>query len=510
VFEEYRQGTSAGDGPRGTGLGLPMARRLVELHGGRLTLASPGAGATFTLELPAPVAVPAAAPTAGPTGGPAPAGPRRSAEPDTPERRGEHARLLRTVMGALLPIGVVVLLTLRLHPPHTPSHFRPWPLIAAMVVDGLVMVALWARPQRMGGRAGIASVCALGIAVLTVCLRAVDATLGDPGFTYSIVIVVVGGFLVVTQRQLAAEVGLVGIGYAVTLHSHEGHGLPVARWVAAMAFVAVTGIVLRRLMVRLEAGARAEREARRQAEQLAAAVAVAGRRKTEFLANMSHELRTPLNVIIGFSEVLEGQVFGPLNEKQAEYVGDVLSSGRHLLALINDILDLAKLEAGRMELNAHPADVTLLVDEAVSPLRRRAARRGVELDLTDGSGPGAVTADEAKLVQSVALLVSHALEVTPGGGRVRVGWGRAAGGLAIAVHDGGEPIPAADRERIFDAFAGSVPSSGSGLGLALARRYAELHGGTLTVAPGPGGGNVFTVCLPDVPGPVRSPAAALS
>src|SRR5206468_1569342 len=160
---------------------------------------------------------------------------RSSAEPDTPERRGEHARLLRKVMAALLPLGVVVVLTLRLHPPRLPGHFRAWPILAAMAVDGLVMAALWARPQRMGGRAGIASVCALGIAVLTVCLRAVDATLGDPGFTYAIVIVVVGGFLVVTQRQLAAEVGLVGIGYAITLRQGTGFDLPVARWVATMA-----------------------------------------------------------------------------------------------------------------------------------------------------------------------------------------------------------------------------------------------------------------------------------
>src|SRR5262245_13743397 len=158
-------------------------------------------------------------------------------------------------------------------------------------------------------------------------------------------------------------------------------------------------------------------------EQLEAA----NRHKSEFLANMSHELRTPLNAIIGFSEVLHERMFGELNDKQAEYVQDILVSGRHLLSLINDILDLSKVEAGRMDLELQPFDLPSALDSAITLVRERALRHGITLGLEVGPGVGVLVADERKVRQIVLNLLSNAVKFTPEGGRV---------GVRVAALDG--------------------------------------------------------------------------
>jgi signal transduction histidine kinase len=228
---------------------------------------------------------------------------------------------------------------------------------------------------------------------------------------------------------------------------------------------------------------------------------VADRHKSEFLASMSHELRTPLNAIIGFSEVLGERMFGDLNDKQAEYVGDIQASGRHLLALINDILDLSKVEAGRMELEPSAFDLPEILASALALVRGRADAHGLALDLTVGPGVGTITADERKVRQILLNLLSNAVKFTPDGGRVALAATARAGTVEITVSDTGVGIAPEDLGAVFEEFRQvgtdrARKQEGTGLGLALARRLVELHGGTIGVTSTPGQGTTFTVTLP--------------
>src|SRR5262249_14749412 len=147
---------------------------------------------------------------------------------------------------------------------------------------------------------------------------------------------------------------------------------------------------------------------------------IASQHKSEFLANMSHELRTPLNAILGFSEVLAEGMFGEINDKQAEYLRDILESGRHLLSLINDILDLSKIEAGRMELEPTDFDLPSAIDNALALVRERAGRRGITLGRAVADDMGMMRGDERKVKQVLLNLLSNAIKFTPEGGRIDV------------------------------------------------------------------------------------------
>jgi len=233
---------------------------------------------------------------------------------------------------------------------------------------------------------------------------------------------------------------------------------------------------------------------------------IANRHKSEFLANMSHELRTPLNAVIGFSEALLERMFGELNDKQAEYLHDILSSGRHLLSLINDILDLAKIEAGRMELELAAFDLSLALDNALTLVRERATRHGIGLVLAVDGPLGTLVADERKVKQILLNLLSNALKFTPEGGKVAVRAMRAAGSVEISVSDTGIGIARDDQEAIFEEFRQvgtdyARKREGTGLGLALSKRFAELHGGKLWVMSEVGRGSTFTLSIPERPWP---------
>ncbi|HYP69273.1 MAG TPA: ATP-binding protein, partial [Variovorax sp.] len=234
---------------------------------------------------------------------------------------------------------------------------------------------------------------------------------------------------------------------------------------------------------------------------------VANHHKSEFLANMSHELRTPLNAIIGFSEVLTEQMFGPVNDKQMEYLRDIHSSGQHLLSLINDVLDLSKIEAGRMELDLSCFDLGLLLENAMMLVRERAQRHGLTISLDVGEGLQDWVADARKLKQVVVNLLSNAVKFTQAGGSVRLQARRidaGDGGSALAelsVIDTGVGISEQDQDLIFEEFrqgGGNVlrKAEGTGLGLSLSKRFVELHGGTLTVQSRVGEGSTFTIVLP--------------
>jgi signal transduction histidine kinase len=225
------------------------------------------------------------------------------------------------------------------------------------------------------------------------------------------------------------------------------------------------------------------------------------RHKSEFLANMSHELRTPLNAVIGFSEVLQEKMFGDLNEKQLEYVHDIHASGRHLLSLINDILDLSKIESGKMELELTQVHLPSTLDGTLTLVRERAVRHGLEVQLSVDEKIGETVADERKVRQILLNLLSNAVKFTPDGGKIDVRATRSDDNVEISVSDTGIGIAQEDQEAIFEEFrqVGSDYArkrEGTGLGLTLARKFVELHGGRIWVRSEIGRGSTFTFTLP--------------
>jgi signal transduction histidine kinase len=230
---------------------------------------------------------------------------------------------------------------------------------------------------------------------------------------------------------------------------------------------------------------------------------VSSQHKSEFLANMSHELRTPLNAIIGFSEVLGERMFGELNEKQEEYLKDIHASGQHLLSLINDILDLSKIEAGRMELELTDFHLPTALDNALTLVRERAGRRGIALHQAADEGLGTIRGDEQKIKQVLLNLLSNAIKFTPDGGRIDVRAVAVGGSVEVSVSDTGVGIAPEDQEAIFEEFrqvgTAAKKVEGTGLGLALSRKFIELHGGRIWVESEPGAGSTFTFTLPRGP-----------
>jgi signal transduction histidine kinase len=215
---------------------------------------------------------------------------------------------------------------------------------------------------------------------------------------------------------------------------------------------------------------------------------------------MSHELRTPLNAIIGFSEVLTERMFGELNEKQDEYLKDIHASGQHLLSLINDILDLSKIEAGRMELEVTDFDLPSAIDNALILVRERATRRGITLGHSVDERLGTIRGDERKVKQVLLNLLSNALKFTPEGGRIDVRAAPQDGVAEISVADTGVGIAPEDQEAVFEEFrqVGTADKKveGTGLGLALSRKFIELHGGRIWVESEVGKGSTFRFTLP--------------
>ena len=227
---------------------------------------------------------------------------------------------------------------------------------------------------------------------------------------------------------------------------------------------------------------------------------VASRHKTEFLASMSHELRTPLNAVIGFSEVLIDQLFGELNERQTEYLHDIRNSGRHLLDLLNEILDLSKVEAGQMVLEPSTFLVGGALEYALSLVRERAAAHDITLAVEVDPRVPVIEADELRFKQVVLNLVSNAVKFTPDGGTVSVRAALEGDELQVTVTDSGIGVPAEDRERIFESFQqggrGAPKEEGTGLGLTLSRRIVELFGGRMWLESVVGSGSTFGFAVP--------------
>ena len=252
----------------------------------------------------------------------------------------------------------------------------------------------------------------------------------------------------------------------------------------------------------------------RELTQRSAELEVASRHKSEFLASMSHELRTPLNAVLGFSEVLLEQMFGEVNERQQEYLRDIHGSGKHLLELLNEILDLSKVEAGRMELEYSTFVLHDLLDNTAGMLRERAALHGIDLRVEVGPGIDEVYADELRLKQVVLNLMTNAVKFTDDGGSVTVRATRVGAEIHLTVTDTGHGVPPEDRERIFESFQqggrGASREEGTGLGLTLSRKIVELLGGQMWLESEVGVGSTFGFSLrsreiADRPAPAAQP-----
>ena len=260
--------------------------------------------------------------------------------------------------------------------------------------------------------------------------------------------------------------------------------------------VALLGTFADQAVIAIE-NARLFHEIREKSAQLE----IANKHKSEFLANMSHELRTPLNAIIGFSEVLIEKMFGEVNDKQLDYLQDIHSSGRHLLSLINDILDLSKIEAGRMELELSEFDLPSALQNSMSLVRERAQRHGITLDLALPGEFSPLRADERKFKQIMLNLLSNAVKFTPDGGAVTVAAKANGKAIEVSVADTGVGISPEDHDAVFEEFKQvgrdyTRKAEGTGLGLALTRRFVELHGGTIRLESEPGRGSTFTFTIP--------------
>jgi signal transduction histidine kinase len=222
--------------------------------------------------------------------------------------------------------------------------------------------------------------------------------------------------------------------------------------------------------------------------------------KSEFLASMSHELRTPLNAIIGFSQVLREEMFGELNDKQEEYLDDILGSAYHLLSLINDVLDLSRVEAGQTELQLAPFSLREALESGVVMVRERASEDGVQVELSADPDIDPVEGDERRIRQVVFNLLANAVKFTPEGGSIDVSAARVNGEVRVSVADTGPGVAPEDRERVFEEFqqtdVGVGLGEGTGLGLALSKRFVELHGGRIWVEGVVGGGSRFVFTLP--------------
>jgi signal transduction histidine kinase/CheY-like chemotaxis protein len=243
----------------------------------------------------------------------------------------------------------------------------------------------------------------------------------------------------------------------------------------------------------------------RQLEQKTHELEVASQHKSDFLASMSHELRTPLNAVIGFSDVLLDRMFGELNERQDEYVRDIRNSGRHLLELINEILDLSKVEAGQMELDLDAVSIPELIEHGLAMVRERAVGHGISLAFEVDPEVDTVVADELKLKQVIVNLLSNAVKFTRDGGAVTVTALRVGDEVQVSVGDTGIGIAAAEQERVFEAFqrggrAARTSTEGTGLGLTLSKRIVDLHGGRLWMESEPGVGSTFSFAIPLEPG----------
>ena len=404
------------------------------------------------------------------------------------------------------------------------------PLMGSLVALNTILL-VWARRRaNRGDTKGAVLMLATGLLMITLA----TAVVFPMAFPAVVLIGLVPVFLCLTflDRRSLIVVMLISTGVSIASSllslATDPFGVlafvpqPVASGVILAAVPVLTAIIyvllwiystrLQRTLAETHAANLALRESERSLEikvtertrELADArdqALEATRAKSVFLANMSHELRTPLNAVIGFSDVLSQQMFGPLNARQTEYLEDIRTSGQHLLALINDVLDLAKVEAGRLELDSSEFSLREALESVGMMVRERARSLGIGLDAVIAPEIGIVRADERKIKQVVLNLLSNAVKFTPAGGRVELGARPEGDGIVVTVRDTGVGIAPADQARVFEEFAQARSAAtreqeGTGLGLTLSKNFVELHGGRIWVESEVGKGSTFSFTLP--------------
>jgi signal transduction histidine kinase len=501
IFGAFEQGRSTQTQAGGTGLGLAVARHLAEVHGGELFLEqTPGGGATFVLRLPdhrsrvldghpdgAAVEI---------------ASPRTDSYPGILDD-GSALALLKGDDGLARQraraVGIIAVLetlgfnVLGLLPGHIRVPGWPWIAIVAIVL-GLSL--LHPKARLTANQFYVLHVVAVG--ALAALVASMDAAISASLAT----VLVMAGLAAFTWFRLRRALLIfaeIGVLYALILAFQHGDTAPAARWVLTMGLIIQGAVMARYLLRRLPSIVESESRARQEIEEVNVALDEATRRKSEFLASMSHELRTPLNAIIGFAGVLRAEVFGQLEPLQLDYVTDIEQAGRHLLALINDTLDLAKADAGRLELHRRLCVVEELIESVVEPARFEADAAGVRLEVSLDQFDRPVIVDAPQMARALGCIVQNALAVTSAGGAVRIEAQATPAFVVLEVTDTGHQPDTCDYERIFASFedAGDrLAEPGSRVAYALAHRIAELHGGSLTVGQVTAAGACFSLSIP--------------
>jgi signal transduction histidine kinase len=492
IFEQYEQGRAASGG---SGIGLALSRRLIEAHGGSLEVDStPGLGSTFSFELP-----------------------RRqvAAELEQVERHQHEAVAWTDLEQAILVPGSVAnrramaqvgqrfanstAAMLPLLALITPGPVGPRLLIGVLAATSYLASVGFARrgsdlPNGAVGLLGLFGSIAISAGVL-VSGPFADITALAYGWT------ILASSALQTARRVTQQVLTVFALYAVVLWI-DGAPRALDHWIAIAMLMCVDAVVIGWVAGRLREVMSEALGARLAAEAARAQVEAVSAHKSDFLANTSHELCTPLNAIIGFTQVLRDEITGPLEPKQVEYLEDILVSGQQLLALITDLLDLAKLEAGRLPSARQETSITSLVQNAVAEMRVIASRRDIQLIVDASEELPTVAADTTNLYHALSNLIANGIKFTSDGGRVEVLARRAGERVLLSVRDNGIGILPEQRPHLFEAFhQGSRPlplhaRGGTGLGLTLARGLVELEGGHISLESTPDVGSTFTIELP--------------
>ena len=490
IFEPFEQ-VAEQSGKGGTGLGLAVAKRFAELHGGTICVDSaPSVGASFEVRLPLD-------------------GDTSAATTELPARRVEDTlRTIRaqlvSVVGSAFGAGGAAIVTAVAVLAAPAAGARPVLAIAAVGAFLVLLVAARmasdeARRSPLAGHATVA-VVAVGV-VLAVAGSGSLTDAAGAGCTW----IALAAVALVSRRHAWIYVTAAAAAYTAILATSTGHTTAFTRWDLPLASAYLMAATVVPLIERVRELAVSEADARLEAERATAATEAATRHKSEFVATMSHELRTPLNAINGFSEALREEIFGPITAEQAEYLDDILAADRHLLALINDVLDLAKLEAGRMPAPAGITALDAVVADAVGAVEGRGDPSPV-VELAPALAP--VAGDHVALTRAVTEFVSWIGErAAVHGGRVRIALLPSGDGLALTVS-----APCTSRPDVTAAFeefgsGGVAPRRGTGLGMALARRQILRHGGWC-VAEATSGNVGVTAWLPGL-APMSEPTQSI-
>jgi signal transduction histidine kinase len=362
--------------------------------------------------------------------------------------------------------------------------------IAAACILAAQALLRWHVPAIVQDSMLVAAIIALGFV----------GALGGPLLPILPMLFVVLGtsyFVIRTLRYSLVHLGMMSISYAAVLVFGPDTAAPGTRLVSVVSAILISGLFMRWLVDQVATVARAERAARDDAEAATEELLRTSDAKSEFLARMSHELRTPLNVILGFSDALRAGFAGALPPRQQSCVDDIADSGRDLLSLVDELLDVSKVEAGTIDLRMSHVDIGKAVIDAEALVRGRARLANVAIDIAVTDGPVFAEADALRVRQIAWNLLGNAVKFTPRGGRVSATVARVGNDVVVAVHDTGPGVEQKDQARIFQRFErGDSRCEGTGIGLALSRALIEAHGGELTLRSAPGAGSTFSFELP--------------